>query len=51
MSAPQTEIVAILDAAEIFRAVLPPGDYIIGRDEDADIRLDTVRVSRRHALR
>ena len=49
MAAPQTEIIALLDGTEIFRAVLPPGEYIVGRDEGVDIRLDTVRVSRRHA--
>ena len=41
MVAPQTEIAAMLNGAEIFRAVLIPGDYIIGQDENVDIRLNT----------
>lgn len=28
---------------------LPPGEHVIGRDEDAEIRLDASTVSRRHA--
>lgn len=49
MSASQTEMIARLDGAEIFRAALPPGDYVIGRDENVDIRIDTAGVSQRHA--
>ncbi len=49
MSAPQTQVIATLHRREIFRAVLPPGEYLIGRDETADIRLISNKVSRRHA--
>lgn len=48
MHVPQTEIVALLDGAEIYRAVLPPGEYVVGREVDAHIRLDSPKVSRRH---
>jgi serine/threonine protein kinase len=48
MHVPQTEIVALLDGAEIYRAVLPPGEYVVGRESDAHIRLDSPKVSRRH---
>jgi pSer/pThr/pTyr-binding forkhead associated (FHA) protein len=49
MHVPQTEIVALLDGAEIYRAVLPPGEYVVGRESDAHIRLDSPKVSRRHS--
>src|SRR5438132_435945 len=48
MVTPQTELVAFIDGREIHRAILTPGDYVIGRDQDAQIRLDSNRVSRRH---
>jgi DNA-binding winged helix-turn-helix (wHTH) protein len=31
------------------RFPLPPGEHVIGRDPDADVRLDSTSVSRRHA--
>jgi serine/threonine protein kinase len=49
MPAPRTEVSAILHGKEIFRAVLQPGEYIIGRDEVAPIRLISNKVSRQHA--
>ena len=49
MGAPQTEVVATMDGAEIFRAVLSPGDYVVGRDDDAEIPVNAARVSRHHA--
>lgn len=49
MVIPETEVVALLDGREIYRAVHPPGDYVIGRDADVAIRLPSVQVSRRHA--
>jgi serine/threonine protein kinase len=49
MVIPETEIVALLDDREIYRAILPPGDFVIGRDPDVHIRLPSVQVSRRHA--
>jgi serine/threonine protein kinase len=49
MVIPETEVIASLDGREIYRAVHPPGDYVIGRDPDVQIRLPSVQVSRRHA--
>jgi serine/threonine protein kinase len=49
MNIPQTELVATVGGQEIFRAVLPPGDYVIGRDEGIPVRLPSEQVSRRHA--
>ncbi|MEQ1860214.1 MAG: FHA domain-containing serine/threonine-protein kinase [Chthoniobacteraceae bacterium] len=48
MIVPQTELTAILDGREIFKQLLPPGDYVIGREAGSDIRLDANKVSRRH---
>ena len=48
MVIPQTELVASIDGKEILRTILPPGDYVIGRDHDVQLRLDSNRVSRRH---
>src|SRR3954462_98150 len=50
MIVPQTEIAAEIEGREICRKLLPPGEYIIGRGVDADIRLASEKVSRRHAL-
>ncbi len=49
MSTPQTEVIASLDGRELFRAALPPGEYVIGREVNMPIRLHSDRVSRRHA--
>lgn len=48
MVIPQTELVASIEGKEILRTILPPGDYVIGRDPDVQLRLDSNRVSRRH---
>ena len=50
MQIPQTELVALVEGREIYREVLPPGEYVIGREVDAQIRLDSNKVSRRHAM-
>ncbi len=50
MQIPQTEVVALVDGREIFRELLPPGEYLIGREVEAQIRLDSNKVSCRHAL-
>jgi serine/threonine protein kinase len=49
MITPQTEVVALREGREIFRAVLPPGDYLIGREENVPIRVQSEKVSRHHA--
>ena len=51
MIIPQTELIALLEGRELYRAALPPGQYVIGREADAQIRLlGSERVSRHHAL-
>lgn len=44
-----TEVFIAVDDDEVYRACLPPGEYVIGRDESAHIRIDHPTVSRRHA--
>jgi serine/threonine protein kinase len=51
MIIPRTELVAIHEGREIFREVLPPGEYEIGRADDSRICLKgSEKVSRRHAV-
>ena len=50
MHVPLTEIILRLDGAELARVTLPPGEYVIGRSREADIRADTPQLSRKHAL-
>ncbi len=45
----ETEIVISLDAGEISRVVLHPGEYVIGRDSTAAIHLEAPWVAPRHA--
>ncbi len=49
MPAAETEIVISTDGREISRLVLRPGEYLIGRAEDAAIRVEANLVSRQHA--
>jgi serine/threonine protein kinase len=49
MITPQTEVIALREGREIFRAVLPPGDYLIGREGEVAILVPSEKVSRRHA--
>lgn len=42
-------IVLCRDDREIFRALLEPGEYVIGRDPDVQIFVDIPDLSRRHA--
>ncbi len=44
-----TEVFIAIDDDEVYRASLPPGEYVIGRDAEAHIRIDHPTVSRRHA--
>ncbi len=48
MIVPLTEITATLEGREVFKQLLPPGDYVIGREAACDIQLDSAKVSRRH---
>jgi len=49
MPAPQTEVLITVDGVEHARHVIEPGDYMIGRSEDCDLRVDADRVSQQHA--
>jgi len=49
MSAPHTEIILRHDGSELARVVLPPGDYVIGRDSQVEICANTPLLSRKHA--
>src|SRR4051812_44495855 len=49
MIAPETEIIVTKDGAELMRATVKPGDYVIGREPSCDVQLDVDLVSRRHA--
>ena len=49
MIVPQTEIVALREGTEVFRATLPPGEYLVGREGDVAVLTPSERVSRRHA--
>lgn len=49
MNVPHTEVVALRNGEEIYRAVLPPGDYVIGREVGMSIRLPSDKISRKHA--
>ena len=44
-----TEVFIAVDRDEVYRATLPPGEYVIGRDADAQIRIQHPTISRRHA--
>jgi serine/threonine protein kinase len=50
MIIPLTEVVAKEGGCTIYRGELPPGEYVIGRDPEASIFLDSAHLSRRHAM-
>ena len=49
MHVPQTVVILRHAGMELARVTLPPGEYIIGRSAEADVRADTPLISRRHA--
>ncbi len=49
MHVPQIEIILTHAGVELARVSLPPGEYVIGRSDDADIFADTPLISRHHA--
>ena len=49
MPAPQTEVLITVAGSETGRFVFTPGDYVIGRDPECQIRVDADRVSGTHA--
>jgi serine/threonine protein kinase len=49
MANPQFEIVVSKDGAEVARRTLPPGQYVIGQEQGADVAIDLPQVSPKHA--
>src|ERR1700749_3505103 len=49
MHVPQTEVILRHGDTELARVTLPPGEYVIGRGEEAQIYAETPLISRRHA--
>lgn len=49
MQAPHTEIILRHEGNELARAVVQPGEYVVGRSHEAEISADTPLLSRRHA--
>lgn len=45
-----TQVFIAVDRDDVYRATLPPGEYLIGRDPEAQIRIDHPTISRRHAM-
>ena len=45
-----TELLITEDGRESFCKSVPPGDFLIGREEECDLRLESDTVSNRHAL-
>jgi len=49
MLVPETEIIISRDGAELSRATVRPGDYVIGCHAEAEIKIDAEGVAERHA--
>ena len=49
MVVPETEIIVSNDGAEILRKIVPPGEYVIGREAACELQVEVELVSRRHA--
>ncbi len=49
MFIPETEIIVSRNGTVLFRQIVTPGDYVIGRDDGTDLRVDVPLVSRQHA--
>ncbi len=49
MHVPLTEVILTHAGAELARATLPPGEYVIGREPGADVFANTPLLSRQHA--
>jgi len=49
MLAPQTEVIISKDGVELLRKTVPPGEYVIGRNPECDLRVPGELVSRQHA--
>ena len=49
MVVPQTEVIISKDGVDLLRKTVPPGEYIIGRNPECDLRVPGELVSRQHA--
>jgi WD40 repeat protein/serine/threonine protein kinase len=49
MLVPETQIIISRDGAELSRATVRPGDYVIGCHAEAEIKIDAEGVAERHA--
>jgi serine/threonine protein kinase len=49
MVVPQTEVIISKDGAELLRKTVPPGEYVVGRNPECDLRVPGELVSRQHA--
>ena len=49
MPQPQTEVSILLAGEQIYRRLLPAGEYIIGSADDAEIRFPSDQLAPRHA--
>ncbi len=49
MHAPQIEVLISVDGVGHARHILEPGDYVIGRNPDCQLRVEADLVSRQHA--
>ena len=49
MDIPHTEIIVTENGREIARRLVPPGEYLIGRDQAADVQVTAGLISRKHA--
>jgi len=49
MHVPQTQVILRHDRVELARVTLPPGEYVIGRGAEAEIRGEAVQLSGQHA--
>jgi pSer/pThr/pTyr-binding forkhead associated (FHA) protein len=49
MPVPETEVIVSVEGAEVARHTVRPGEYVLGRAEDADLGVEAECVSPRHA--
>jgi serine/threonine protein kinase len=49
MGVPQTEVIITKDGTELLRKTVPPGEYVIGRNPECSLRVQTELISRAHA--
>jgi pSer/pThr/pTyr-binding forkhead associated (FHA) protein len=49
MFIPETEIIVSHKGEVLFRQIVTPRDYVIGREEGTNLKIDVPLVSRKHA--